>query len=385
MNIPEQHRFHYLDSLRGFLMSVGVVLHAGGIVPGEWYSASLMFVSNMFRMKLFFLVSGFFIALAIQKKGVKGIFVDRVVRIGVPCALFVIFANPISGYFVYMTRIAHADFWPYVLSFFSDAPDFPGSISWHIHLWFLVVLLAYSLAIAALFPLAKKLSAAEPLQWLAQQRPATALFVLAVGVTLVFVSGRVLHYLLFQRYLHGGPFNFPVQAILWYLPYFVFGMVLFMNRSLFELMHRVSTVHAAAAVSAVVLCYWIYPVVLARYGMAVAELTEHLLKGFAGFIMCAVTLAAFQRFCHRPSRWSRYLADASYTVFLVHFLFISIVQYVLVAMGLPKTSVYLLSILMVYALCIGLHYSIVTHSRLAAFLINGRPLPKALPANLAST
>ena len=53
----------------------------------EWIWILLIFITN-WRMPLFFLLSGFFSVLIIQKRGDTRFLLDRTVRIGVTCLIF---------------------------------------------------------------------------------------------------------------------------------------------------------------------------------------------------------------------------------------------------------------------------------------------------------
>ena len=58
------------------------------IAPTEnWVFVMITFISN-WRMPLFFILSGFFTNLVIEKKGTKMFIKDRIIRIGITCLLF---------------------------------------------------------------------------------------------------------------------------------------------------------------------------------------------------------------------------------------------------------------------------------------------------------
>jgi len=98
--IPAQ-RIHYLDNLRAAAMLLGVFLHSALAYaqPAQsfWLAtdtessvaidASIWFI-HLFRMSLFFLLSGYFAKLVIERKGVKHFLWNRFLRIVVPFVLF---------------------------------------------------------------------------------------------------------------------------------------------------------------------------------------------------------------------------------------------------------------------------------------------------------
>lgn len=151
-SLPSSERLHGLDALRGIALVLGVVVHASmAFLPGAQYfwvthdtqpAAALglaFYVPHMFRMLLFFLLAGFFGRLALHRLGLRAFIVDRARRIGLPL---------VGGWWMSLTAIVLVLAWGAMLanggvlpketppgpSFAPD--DFPLT-----HLWFLYVLL----------------------------------------------------------------------------------------------------------------------------------------------------------------------------------------------------------------------------------------------------
>ena len=105
-------RLHNLDFLRAFAMMMGLVIHAPILftmpdvardfqienipVLESWGWLVMSFISN-WRMPLFFLLSGFFAVLVIEKKGNPYFVKDRIIRIGITCLLFSAFYDILDG------------------------------------------------------------------------------------------------------------------------------------------------------------------------------------------------------------------------------------------------------------------------------------------------
>ncbi|HUK02418.1 MAG TPA: acyltransferase family protein [Steroidobacteraceae bacterium] len=92
-------RLHALDAVRAYALLLGVVLHsAAGFLQGfpipSWVdtpstaAAVIYFVIHFFRMSAFFLMAGFFARLVVERRGVKAFVKDRSKRIAVPLFLF---------------------------------------------------------------------------------------------------------------------------------------------------------------------------------------------------------------------------------------------------------------------------------------------------------
>lgn len=105
-------RRHDLDALRALAMLLGIVLHAAlayGILPWVvqdrqqhlWYNG-LVSAIHLFRMPLFFMLSGFFTAMLWRKRGVVGLLVHRGRRIGLPLALGLVTIIPLMWGAIYL-------------------------------------------------------------------------------------------------------------------------------------------------------------------------------------------------------------------------------------------------------------------------------------------
>ena len=150
-------RLHALDAVRGTALLLGVVLHATlSFMPGAqvWLVADpsrstalamLFFTIHVFRMTLFFLLAGFFAHLLLHRLGTAAFIKNRLKRIAVP--LFTFWPIVFSALIAVLVWLAYLKFGgipkesPPGPKFTPD--DFPL-----LHLWFLwVLLLFYTLAL----------------------------------------------------------------------------------------------------------------------------------------------------------------------------------------------------------------------------------------------
>lgn len=100
--VVEPVRWHHLDALRGFAMLLGIGLHASlSFFPGFWIVADATADSanwfdeffhavHGFRMPLFFLLSGFFTMMLWRRRGPRRLIRQRLERILLPLAIFVL-------------------------------------------------------------------------------------------------------------------------------------------------------------------------------------------------------------------------------------------------------------------------------------------------------
>lgn len=145
-------RLHGLDALRAGALLLGVVLHASlSFFPQQaWIvaddsrsigAAVLFFAIHLFRMTAFFLIAGLFAHLMLARRGWAGFARDRLVRIAGPLAAF--WLPVMAGIVAALVWNAHAN----GLVTPGAPPPPPPSYDWTnlplTHLWFLWVLILF--------------------------------------------------------------------------------------------------------------------------------------------------------------------------------------------------------------------------------------------------
>ncbi|MFM9923956.1 acyltransferase family protein [Variovorax sp. H27-G14] len=93
-------RLHALDNLRALMMWLGIVLHVAInhvtiASPLPWRDPQTSHVADLlllfihsFRMPVFFVLAGFFVALLVARRGADGMLKNRALRLALPFALF---------------------------------------------------------------------------------------------------------------------------------------------------------------------------------------------------------------------------------------------------------------------------------------------------------
>ena len=147
-------RQHWADNLRVLVIAVVVVWHTATAYLGgsEWYYmdrttsklwATAFFpasIVSLFALGPLFLVAGWFSARSLAHKGAGAFACTRLLRLGVPLAVFIFVINPLASYLGDLGRGLHpnlADYW--------------GGGAYAVGvMWFVAALLAFSLAYALL-------------------------------------------------------------------------------------------------------------------------------------------------------------------------------------------------------------------------------------------
>lgn len=148
---PNGERLHALDAVRSFALLLGVAFHAAmsfipGMPPGLWamkdnspsaFLGDASFVAHSFRMTLFFFIAGYFARQLHQRLGTRGFWANRGQRIALPLVVGWLLLFPVIGFVWYLglQKVFHGA--PPAMP---DSPKTPGAFPLT-HLWFLYQLL----------------------------------------------------------------------------------------------------------------------------------------------------------------------------------------------------------------------------------------------------
>jgi peptidoglycan/LPS O-acetylase OafA/YrhL len=152
---PAPERLHAFDAVRGFALLLRIVYHATiSFVPSPakiWIVedshrstalAMLFFITHVFRMTTFFLIAGFFAHMSLHRRGTKAFVRDRLTRIALPLLLGwpLVFAAilAIIAWAAISANGGHGFTTPTPTPPWPTFPKFPLT-----HLWFLYVLLEF--------------------------------------------------------------------------------------------------------------------------------------------------------------------------------------------------------------------------------------------------
>ncbi len=285
-------------------------------------------------ISLLFFVSGLFVWPSIVRKG-AGIFLrERVIRIGIPFALAVGLLMPVALYPVY--RVTAVDqsvsaYWQHWLAL----PLWPSGPP-----WFLWVLLAFDVAIAALCVFARRSCEAigRAAGWLGA-RPAAFVTVLLSASALAYVPLA----LIFTpwAWLQAGPFAFqqcrPLLYAVWFFSGAGLGAYGIERGPLVPGGWLAQRWRAAGWVALAAFALWL--TFASHASMASPSRLVRVLEAIS-YVPCCVTgclfmLALFVRFGNRHVRIFDALGDKAYGMYLVHYLFSVWLQFLLLGLALP--------------------------------------------------
>jgi glucan biosynthesis protein C len=325
-----QERQHHLDALRSILMMLGVFLHASylyaphtaWLVKDGESSRVLLWVNesiHFFRIPCFFILSGFFAQMLLEKQG-RAIFLrSRMRRLALPLASTAILLNTVQARLLHSAR--GDDGGMAATPGPQECARYLGSGEWVGHLWFLVYVIGYSAATLVLWAAWKAPWTRTARAWtraharsfrpgLAETLVSRGLFMLLLPLAHLAVLAAVA--LLPFLYANWG--GLSGYAFLQFLPYYAFGLVIFRNRRLRDEFQRVRPWQALSIPAALALTIHLHRWSGADWARAVI----HGIDAYLVWSTCALLFAAFRALLNRKHPAFAYLSEASYSIYLFH-------------------------------------------------------------------
>jgi len=330
-------RLDYLDATRAFALLLGVLFHASlSFMPYfmGWAMmdvstsplvAGFFSVSHSFRMELFFLLAGFFGQVTFHRyDGVKFLR-GRAVRLGVPFVTGWFLLRPllVSAWVAgFASMRGEYQVWPALRDGFKQLSTLPNGIFTGTHLWFLYYL---ALVTAVVVTLRAIVSAHAPFAaWL---RRCADGFVAALAsgwwqlpVMALGIAGllwQMAHWAVDTPDQSLIP-NAPVLAL--YGGFFALGWLIARQPDLMAKFSRLTWLRAAVAVVSIVAVVMLSAIERDPSHPRFAAAHAGFVVAYAVMMWTLVwlTVGVFRVCCARPNTVIRYLADASYWVYLVH-------------------------------------------------------------------
>ena len=389
---PHHERLHGLDAVRGIALLFGVIVHASmSWLPGAQYfwlthdaspsefAGLVFYVPHMFRMLLFFLLAGFFARMACERLGTWQFVHDRFNRIGVPL---------LAGWFPVLMAILAVGAWNLWLVNDGNMPPAPEAPPLSprnfplTHLWFLyVLLLCYVAALALRATLGRSAfvqRASDACVRMLASPIGPLLLALPLGAALVT------HAKWFAWFGIPTPDQslYPsLAACVAFGSAFGFGWLLHRQQALLQRWATHWPLHLSIAISATVGCVLhvgLAPKLLpatqdaATVGYAIAY-------ALAGWSWTFAIVGLGLRFLSGHSPVRRYLADASYWIYIAHLPLVMALQVAMSRVDWPWAIEFALVLGTAFALLL-LSYDLLVRNSFIGAWLNGRRKPRGLEA-----
>ncbi|MET9712925.1 acyltransferase family protein [Nocardiopsis alba] len=325
-------RLHYVDHLR-VVLTILVVLHHAAVTYGNipvWFYTEpaqdpsgvlldvFVIVNQTFFMGMFFLIAGYFVPGAFDRKGRRGFVRERLVRLGVPLLLFLVLLRPITMAPAYSEILQAEPDLPLWLLYLLSVDPGP--------LWFVEVLLVMSLVYSLVRRLRDRRSTgAEPEAVSATGAPSergplrwfVPVTVFAVGLGLVTFL---------WRWAFPAPYwpvvGLPSPGYLpQYVSLFVVGILAYRGDWARRLPGRAGPVGLVTALVALVVMAVGMAGPLDEAALTPGSwqaLVQILVESFFTLGVILALLVFFRRFVNRSGRLWRFLSDNAFAVYVLH-------------------------------------------------------------------
>ncbi|MBR8840243.1 MAG: acyltransferase family protein [Stigonema ocellatum SAG 48.90 = DSM 106950] len=358
----QSSRLWFIDHVRVFLTVLVVAHHAGqpyGPTGGKWLIfnperaeilSPFFAVNAAFFMGLFFLVSGYFLPGAYDRKGAKVFLRERLRRLGVPILFFAFLIFPLVSYFADSDKLS-------LIQFLFQVYLGQGQIQVG-HLWFLMHLLFYALC----YVLWRKVIQSDAKFNLNRQQIAVPshrlIFTYLIGLAIATFLVRI---------------QYPIdtwKGVFWiipaelahlpqYLSFFVVGILSYRHNWFRRMPTRRGFIWLGIGLVAALLHYgysagrkhWFPVQIIAKGGWNWRSLLWSTWEATICVGLCIGLLVFFREQCHRPGKWGKWLSANTYAVYLIHVLIIVPLQFLLAGFAVSPLLKFLVVTLIGVPLC----------------------------------
>ncbi|MCI1898100.1 MAG: glucans biosynthesis protein MdoC [Enterobacter sp.] len=320
MTTAPTQREYFLDSIRAWLMLLGIPFHisliysshtwhVNSIEPSWWLTLFNDFIHS-FRMQVFFVISGYFSYMLFLRYPLKRWWKVRVERVGIPM-LTAIPLLTLPQFMMLQYVKGKAENWPN-LSFYEKY----NTLVWELisHLWFLLVLVVMTTVSLWVFSrLRRHLSRHHEPHLANVTYTKLSLIFLLLGIAYGVIRRTL--FIVYPPILSDGLFNFVVMQTLFYIPFFMLGALAFISPKLKALFTTPSWGCTVGSVLA-----FIAYLLNQRYGSGDAWMyeTESVITMLLGLWMVNVVFALGHRLLNFKSKRVTYFVNASLFIYLVH-------------------------------------------------------------------
>jgi len=342
-------RKYNMDYWRTFMVLLVVVHHSylSYVIGYDWYVSDVVktlsftwssIILDVFMMPIMFFIAGYFSFPSI-KKGVKIFMLKKVFRIAIPFFIGIIFLAPVMTYISIIHYfpswdISFFDFW--LNHYFTDQFMDPS------HYWFLSLLLFFFIVFAAVYAVMKRKF--DNIYEKSELKPASKLSII-VFIIIFLAASIVLFYLTGLTYPDGSWTYFlgikflklQITKSILYVLYFFMGIFVFIKRIEIskKFLKNIPLLIVVTIIATIAFRFFKFDIYVQQFfdlGFVTADMQfynaiVHVLYCFLIFI---TLMAIFRKYLNRRSKILSRLAANSYKIYLLHLVYVVIIQYSIV-------------------------------------------------------
>jgi glucan biosynthesis protein C len=277
---------------------------------GGWFCA----MNQSYFMGLFLLIGAYFVPGSYDRKGTWRFLKDRLIRLGIPLAVYSWIINPLFVYFVlYRDKMSIWRFFPG--KYFSG-----GEYIGQGPLWFIETLLIFSLVYVLWRFIVRPRTARPAGEAHFPGNRRIAIFALILGLAGFLV--RTVFIMDTDRILS---LNLQLPFFVQYIALFIVGLVAF-RRNWFDNLPE-KTGRLWLIIAGLLILFWAPMMIfngaidgstLFKGGLNWQSLVYALWESFLCLSMCIGLIYIFRRYLNRQNRTTRFLVPNAYTAYLIH-------------------------------------------------------------------
>jgi glucan biosynthesis protein C len=370
-------RLHFMDFMRAILMMLGVIIHSSQVfnprdvwlissVNNTIYSTYIIDFIHAFRMQTFFVVSGYFCLLTLNKYKTKKFLRIRLKRILIPFIMTILTINTLQ-----IILLDYTGWYDFNIKHYITEGIYIS------HLWFLTNIIIYFLFTAIVYKLFNKYLKKNwhIIEKCLHKLPLfTILFILPI-FSIFILSLNKIGFPLYSNLL--GAINF--FSLMFYAPFFIFGIALATNK---VILTAFCNINPWLSTIVIVICTFILNHIVVVdftfFGKNMDSLMTSYLEGLKTWFAVAICFYMFYNFLNKASEKMKFLSQASYTVYLFHHLLVITFGIIFIKLDVSAAIGIPLLIFLVLLLSLLIHNLIIGKSSLASLLFNGIPCKKRI-------
>ena len=401
MSVGNSHRLFFFDNLRYLMIILVVILHSAigysHIIP--WWPVIdsrqsilldiLLAVGEVFTVPVLFFISGFFVISSIRKRGVVSFLSFNLIRLGLVWLALVLLVNPVLSYLSHYTRLngfvsmSYGDFWiqymqdtlrfktGFIVTMDMIPSDQPKSLNHfnQYHAWFISLLMGFFCLVSLAYVLVRGINQriSSPPQITDLLKKMSPVLISCTMGVLIAVSVYIFHYYtytysnVFDPWISVGHiFQFQPSRIFLYLFSFFLGTFSSINPWYHDdqviITRPTLWIICCGGLSGV----YLFAINTLMDGPSLAWLGIYsLARTFLCISGLMIIISFSYRYWNQSSSFGRFLAKNSFNVYLIHLIFVVILQWLLLSWSWPGIGkwalISALSLIVSYALS---HYMI---------------------------
>ena len=370
--ISKTERFHGLDAVRGIAMLLGIVIHASlpyieGLPKGLWPSdkntsniiAFIFDFIHIWRMPIFFIISGFFANLVITRKSLIIWWKNRFLRLVLPVIIF----SPIMSLTIP---------WIFMYGYTGNINFFFSNEGQPHHVWFL-----YHLFIFVLFSIFIKFFGLIIYKFFKQ---INLIVVVDIFNTVKSFLGRhifdsrfpilmIFVFFIFNLFTGADLIINPLASGL----YFLFGYRLYKNNLLFDFIKSNWKFYLIGGLT-VTIIFFILNTQASNFAKEDVRWIPWVILKISSAVLLSFSFIglAEQKFSNL-NPMVRFISDSSYWVYLIHLPLVAFITFFMFKITIFAELKFLIAIILTSAICL-VTYKYFVRSTIIGILLNGKKL-----------